>query len=88
MTEKIFVAGIIILVYWIWCYVKFRRRYVNDRILLQVVEELYKKDRTPMTIIEYAGGLMLCQRYADALDIYEELDANPTLTLKKIFQKF
>lgn len=72
----------VILLYWGWCVIKFKRQYRRDLVLLALTEYTAKTTQTPAALIEYAGALMLCQRYADALAIYEDLDKQ---SLSKVY---
>lgn len=69
------IAAIIVFIYWLWCYYSFRQEYRYYKIVLFVTAEDAKKDHSPKNRLEYASALMLCQRYSDALNIFEELDA-------------
>ena len=69
------IAAIIVFIYWLWCYYSFRQEYRYYKIVLFVTAEDAKKDPSPKNRLEYASALMLCQRYSDALNIFEELDA-------------
>ena len=71
MTEFIIIA---LFLYWGWCIIKFKKQYHRDLVLLALTEDTAKTSPTPNTLIEYAGALMHCQRYSDALTIYEDLD--------------
>lgn len=70
-----YIAAIIVFIYWLWCYYSFRQEYRYYKIVLFVTTEDAKKDPSPKNRLEYASALMLCQRYSDALNIFEELDA-------------
>lgn len=72
MSGTIFVF--VILLYWGWCVIKFKRQYRRDLVLLALTENTANTTPTPMALIEYAGALMHCQRYSDALAIYEDFD--------------
>lgn len=72
----------VILLYWGWCVIKFKRQYRRDLVLLALTENTAKTTQTPAALIEYAGALMHCQRYADALAIYEDLDKQ---SLSKVY---
>lgn len=69
------IAVIIVFIYWLWCYYSFRQEYRYYKIVLFVTAEDAKKDPSPKNRLEYASALMLCQHYSDALNIFEELDA-------------
>lgn len=71
MTEFIIIA---LFLYWGWCIIKFKKQYHRDLVLLALTEDTAKTSPTPNALIEYAGALMHCQRYSDALTIYEDLD--------------
>lgn len=71
MTTVIIIA---IILYWGWCVIKFKKQYRMDLVLLALTEDAAKISPTPVALIEYAGALMQCQRYSDALMIYEDLD--------------
>ena len=72
MTGTIIASAIIL--YWGWCVIKFKKQYRRDLVLLALTEDTARTTPTPVPLIEYAGALMHCQRYSDALVIYEGLD--------------
>ena len=57
-----------------WRVINFKKQYHRDLVLLALTEDTAKTSPTPNALIEYAGALMHCQRYSDALTIYEDLD--------------
>lgn len=71
MTTAVIIA---IILYWGWCVIKFKRMYRSDLVLLALTGDAAKNNPSPEALIEYAGALIICQRYADALRIYEDLD--------------
>lgn len=71
MTEFIIIA---LFLYWGWRVINFKKQYHRDLVLLALTEDTAKTSPTPNALIEYAGALMHCQRYSDALTIYEDLD--------------
>lgn len=63
---------IILVVLWLFSYVKFRRRYKMDRMMYEFTRHLYDDDSSnPMTAIEYGSALMQAQLYKSALDVFE-----------------
>lgn len=79
---RVTIILLVILLYWGWCVIKFKRQYRRDLVLLALTENTAKTAQTPAALIEYAGALMHCQRYADALAIYEDLDKQ---SLSKVY---
>lgn len=71
MTTVVIIA---LIFYLGWCVIKFKKQYQRDLVLLALTEDAARTTPTPVALIEYAGALMLCQRYSDALTIYEDLD--------------
>lgn len=64
---------IILVVLWLWSYMKFRRNYKMDKMLCAMLEQKYKQMPSPYTECEYASALMLCQQYQSALNLFEDL---------------
>lgn len=64
---------IVFVAMWLWSYVKFHRKYKMDKTLSEFLRLKYQNNPNPHTQVEYASGLMMCQRYADALLLFEDL---------------
>lgn len=64
-----------VFIYWLWCYFDFKGLYRYYKMILFVTSEEVRKDPSTEKKLEYASALMLCQRYADALNIFQKLDA-------------
>lgn len=64
---------IILVVLWVWSFMKFRRKYKMDKMLCTMLEHKYKQMPSPYTECEYASALMLCQQYQSALNLFEDL---------------
>lgn len=59
--------------YWVWCYIKYRRNCNMDKVLLAFLQEQYAMNPSDRNAAELAAGLMKCQRYKDAYEVYEDL---------------
>lgn len=65
---------IILVVMWLFSYVKFRKRYKMDRMMCEFTRHLYDEDsNNPMTAIEYGSALMQAQQYKSALELFESV---------------
>lgn len=65
---------IILVVMWLWSYVKFRKRYKMDRMMCEFTRHRYNEDSSnPMTAIEYGSALMQAQQYKSALEIFDRV---------------
>lgn len=64
---------IILIALWLWSFIKFRRKYKMDKVLCELLKHKYDECPSPLTQVEYTSGLMLCQRYAEALPLFENL---------------
>lgn len=63
---------IILVVMWLFSYIKFRKRYKMDRMMCEFTHQLYNEDSSnPMTAIEYGSALMEAQQYKSALEVFE-----------------
>lgn len=67
------IIALILMVLWLWSYVKFRKKCKMDRMLCAMLEHKYWENPNPVTECEYASGLMLCQQYKSALELFETL---------------
>lgn len=66
----------ILVVLWIWSYIRFRKVYHYNCMLWVILERNYRENPNPHTQSEYASALMLCQQYQSALELFEELQRN------------
>ncbi len=64
---------IILFALWIRSYYRFRKKYKMDKLLCAMLKLKYQETPNPMTESEYASGLMLCQKYQSALELFEDL---------------
>lgn len=64
---------IAIVVYWVWCYTRFVKRYKIDRALLEFISAKYNDNPSQKNQVELASALMQCQKYKDAYDLFSEL---------------
>jgi hypothetical protein len=64
---------IVLAVYWMWCYIKFKRDYKRDCVLLEMLKMNYEAGPSTKTKCELASGYMLCQKYAMASKLFYEL---------------
>lgn len=65
---------ILILALGAWSFIKFRKRYKMDKMLCEMLGYKFNEFKTPETQMEFACGLMLCQRYADALTLLQDME--------------
>lgn len=68
--------GIVIavaVVLWGLSFFRFRQQYSRDRVLCELLKRKYELMPNTLTECEYACGLMLCQQYRSALELFEEL---------------
>lgn len=65
---------IILVVMWLFSYIKFRKRYKMDKMMCEFTRQLYNEDSSnPMTAIEYGSALMQAQQYKSALEVFESV---------------
>lgn len=65
---------IILVMMWLFSYVKFRKRYKIDKMLCEFTYHRYHDDsNNPMTAIEYGSALMQAQQYKSALEVFERV---------------
>lgn len=65
---------VILVVMWLWSYVKFRKRYKIDRMMCEFTRHRYNEDSSnPMTTIEYGSALMQAQQYKSALEVFDRV---------------
>lgn len=64
---------IILVVMWIFSYVKFRKHYKIDRLMSEFTRQRYQKDPNPQRAVEYASALMQAQQYKSALALFEDI---------------
>lgn len=69
---------IVIAALWLWSFIKFRRKYKMDKTLCEFLRLKYEEHPSAHTQVEYASGLMMCQRYSDALPLFEDLQRKGT----------
>lgn len=64
----------ILVVMWLFSYVKFRRRYKLEAMMSEFTRHRYSVDsNNPMTAIEYGSALMQAQQYKSALQVFESV---------------
>ena len=62
----------ILVVMWLFSFVKFRKRYKIDKMMCEFTRHRYNEDSSnPMAAIEYGSALMQAQQYKSALHIFE-----------------
>lgn len=64
----------ILVVMWLFSYVKFRKRYKIDKMMCKFTRHRYNEDSSnPMAAIEYGSALMQAQLYKSALEVFESV---------------
>ena len=65
---------IMLVLLWLWNYVKFRKSYKLNRMMCEFTRHRYNEDSSnPMSAIEYGSALMQAQQYKSALVIFERV---------------
>ena len=60
-------------VMWVWSFTKFKKRYKLDSEFLDFLSQRFVLEPGPESQVEYASGLMICQKYNQALALFEDL---------------
>lgn len=65
---------IILVMMWLFSYVKFRKRYKIARMMCEFTRHRYHEDSSnTMSAIEYGSALMQAQQYKSALEVFERV---------------